>query len=139
MEINRFKLLILLIIIGPVAWIAWEQSLEFVNNFNYPQNKVKVVGAMNSASSFAGFFIVTSIMLLGLIPLVTGKKANWIPKIVFSFIGIVSIILFFSGWAMNISLKDKLIDSGYIECTSARKITLKYSSRTYVLPPATCD
>ncbi|MGY5538818.1 hypothetical protein [Vibrio brasiliensis] len=40
---------------------------------------------------------------------------------------------------MTTITKKELDEQGYIECTSEREFALKYSSKTYVLPPETCD
>jgi hypothetical protein len=122
-----------------MVWVSWEQSVKVISNFNHQSDLIKVSGAINDASSFAGFMISTIAFTFSTIPLITGRQAKWIPKIVFIILGLLTMFAFAIGWNMNTTLKKNLYEQGYIECTSEREFTLKYSSRTYVLPPETCD
>lgn len=139
MKISRVKAFLFILGLIPFVWICWEQSLNIINDFNNQSKLIKVSGAINDASSLAGFALFGGIFILFSIGFVTGRTLTWIPKIVFIAIGIITIISFFLGWGMNVALKEKLYEQGYIECTSEREFTLKYSSKTYVLPPETCD
>lgn len=106
---------------------------------NSTGNKVVVDGALNNAASLAGVSLLGGIFVLFLIGFVTGRTLAWVPKIVFIVIGVITVIAFFLGLGMNVTLKEKLYEQGYIECTSERELTLKYSSRTYALDPSLCD
>lgn len=139
MRVSRIKAFLFMLACFPMVWISWEQSVKVINNFNHQSDLIKVSGAINDASSFAGFMISTIAFSFSTIPLITGRQAKWIPKIVFIILGILTMFSFVIGWNMNITLKKNLYEQGYIECTSERELTLKYSSKTYVLPPVTCD
>lgn len=139
MKVNRLKMLVYILCLSPMVWLCLDQSLDLIENLNLTSNKIKVDGAINDAASFSGFFIFLSVVLLCFIPLVTGKSARWIPKIVFFFVGLIVFIAFLSGWFLNVGLKKSLIEHGYVECLSERQLTLKYSSRTYALSPDICS
>ncbi len=103
------------------------------------KNRIVISGAINDASTFAFFWSMFVVSILMMICFVTGKKLLWIPKLVLIILVAMTIIAFFFGWGMNVILKERLNEQGYIECQSERELTLKHSSRTYVLPPAKCD
>ncbi len=107
--------------------------------YTLPNNRIVISGSINDASTFAFSWSMFVMSILMMICFFTGKKLLWIPKIVLIFLGGITVLAFFLGWGMNVALKEKLHDQGYIECTSERELTLKYSSKTYVLPPETCD
>lgn len=139
MRVSRFKALLFMLACSPILWISWEQSLLIISKFQHPSELIKISGAANDASSFAGFMISASAFIFSTIPLITGRQAKWMPKIVFIMLGFLIILSFVIGWGMNVTLKKELDNKGYIECELDRELTLKHSSRTYVLPPAKCD
>ncbi|MFA0113233.1 hypothetical protein AB4407_05995 [Vibrio sp. 10N.261.46.E11] len=138
MKVSRFKAFLFMLACSPMIWISWEQSIKIIHNFNHLSNTIKVSGAVNDASSFAGFMISVIAFIFSTIPFITGKQAKWMPKIVFIILGFITILSFITGWGMNVALKKEIASRGYIECTSERELTLKFSSRTYVLDPSLC-
>lgn len=139
MRVNRFKMLFLLLCLVPVIWLCWQQSFTLIDIFDLQYERIKVNGTINDAASFSGLVIVSGVVVLGIISLITGKPARWVPKIVFVIFGCMVLVAFIAGWSMNITLKQKLNDKGFVECASERELALKYSSRTYVLDPSLCD
>ncbi|MCG7489006.1 hypothetical protein MHN79_05860 [Vibrio sp. Of14-4] len=139
MKVSRFKALLFMLACSPMVWISWEQSIEIIHNFNHLSDTIKVSGALNDASSFAGLMSSVIAFVFSTIPLITGKQAKWIPKIVFIILGFITILSFITGWGMNVALKKEIASRGYIECTSKRELALKFSSRTYALDPKLCD
>ncbi|GLT20214.1 hypothetical protein GCM10007938_39970 [Vibrio zhanjiangensis] len=139
MKVSRFKALLFMLACSPMIWISWEQSTRIINNVNHLSDVIKVSGAVNDASSFAGLMISVIAFTFSTIPLITGKQAKWVPKIVFIILGLLTMLSFITGWGMNVALKKEIASRGYIECTSKRELALKFSSRTYALDPKLCD
>lgn len=139
MKISRVKAFLFILGFMPFVWMSWDQSLNIINDFKHQSELIKVSGAINDASTLAFAWSMFVVSILMIICFITGKKLLWIPKIVFIVLGGITVLAFFLGWGMNVTLKEKLYEQGYIECTSERELTLKYSSRTYVLDPSLCD
>ncbi|EKO3607008.1 hypothetical protein M6C35_001916 [Vibrio metschnikovii] len=139
MKINRFKAIPFLATVAFLLSLALQSTSKTMGLINSTGNKVVVDGALNNAASLAGVSLLGGIFVLFLIGFVTGRTLAWVPKIVFIVIGVITVIAFFLGLGMNVTLKEKLYEQGYIECTSERELTLKYSSRTYALDPSLCD
>ncbi|TCT66763.1 hypothetical protein [Vibrio crassostreae] len=139
MKINRFKAIPFLIAVALMLLLALQATLKTIDLINSTENKIVIDGALNNAASLAGVPLFGGIFVLFLIGLMSGRTLAWVPRIVFIVIGIMTIIAFFLGFGVDTALKSELINNGYIECVSERELTLKYSSKTYVLPPETCD
>ena len=102
-------------------------------------DRVVVSGAINEASTFAFSWAMLVMSVFMILCLITGKNLLWIPKIFIIILGGISVLAFLSGWKTNEVLKAKLNEKGYVECASERELTLKSSSRTYVLDPSMCQ
>lgn len=139
MKTSRVKAFLFILGFIPLIWVSWKQSLNVINRFNHYSELIKVSGAINDASSFAFAWLMFVVSILMILCFITGKKLLWIPKIVLMVLGGITVFAFFLGWGMNITLKEKLSEQGYVECKSKRELTLKYSSRTYALDPSLCE
>ncbi|GHY03235.1 putative uncharacterized membrane protein [Vibrio cholerae] len=139
MRINRFKAIPFLVPVALMFFLSLQETSRTIGIMNSTENKVVIDGALNNAASLAGVPFFGGIFALFLIGFISGRTLAWVPRIVFIVIGIMTIIASVIGLGMNTELKSKLKNNGYIECTSKRELTLKYSSRTYVLDPSLCD
>lgn len=139
MKINRFKAIPFLIAVALMLLLALQATLKIIDLINSTENKIVIDGALNNAASLAGVPLFGGIFVLFLIGFISGRTLAWVPRIVFIVIGIMTIIAFFVGFGADTALKSELKNNGYIECQSKRELTLKYSSRTYVLPPEKCE
>ena len=102
-------------------------------------NVVQLYSALNDASLLAISYTLIVASLLALIVFVTGRCLRWMPKFISIILGGLFFVTFAYGWKINLSIENELNNKGYIECSSERELSLKYSSRTYVLPPETCN
>lgn len=128
-----------------MVWLTYNSIVDLIN-LNHLLGvipKVKISGFINNISAFIGFLIFgfasivpiamlhSSIELLLKVPFST-KMGRYM---------IVFIILAFTAYGLWLDhhIRHNLIKYNYIECKSERELTLKYSSRTYVLDPSLCD
>ncbi|MEF1254666.1 hypothetical protein [Vibrio sp. M260112] len=139
MKVSRSKAFVFLLIFASIFFLSINDVMGIFDVYTLPNNRIVISGAINDASTFAFSWSMFVVSILMFICFITGKKLLWIPKIVLIVLGGITVLAFFLGWRMNVTLKEKLYEQDYIECTSERELTLKYSSRTYVLPPETCD
>lgn len=140
MKINRFKVFLYLgLFLAPCLSIFGYFSLQVINILTAYESIVTIYSALNNASLFALFSITLIVTTFTIVVLLTGKSLRWMPKIILFILSGMVLISFIAGWTMTTITKKELDEQGYIECTSEREFALKYSSRTYVLPPETCD
>lgn len=140
MKINRFKVFLYLVLfLVPFLSIFGYFSLQVINTLTAYESIVTIYSALNNASLFALFSITLIVTTFTIVVLLTGKSLRWMPKIILIILSLMVLISFITGWTMTTSTKKELDEKGYIECTSEREFALKYSSKTYVLPPETCD
>ncbi|WP_331428643.1 hypothetical protein [Vibrio sp. M250220] len=139
MKISRFKVFLYLTFFSLFLAVFSYFLLKVINNLTAYENIVTIYSALNNASLFASFSSTLILTTFTIIALITGKSLRWMPKIIIIILSIMVVISFIVGWVMTTVTKKELDEQGYIECTSEREFTLKYSSRTYVLPPETCD
>lgn len=139
MKVSRLHSGIYLIVFSLLSLLTGKYSFQLFYDLTSYESVVKIDSAINNASLFTLFTTLIIVSLLSLLMFLTGKSLNWIPKLILIFFSILVCIAFVYGWNLTTSAKNNLHEKGYIECTSKRKIALKYSSQTYVLPPATCD
>lgn len=111
---------------------------SFYNSKSLP-SVVKLYSPLNDASLLALSYVMITASLLSLIVFITGRCLRWLPKIMVIILSNFFVISFIYGWYANISTKKDLYEKGYVECISERELTLKYSSKTYVLLPEMCD
>ncbi|EGR1571288.1 TPA: hypothetical protein ACPJ0L_003242 [Vibrio alginolyticus] len=97
---------------------------------------IRVSGYLNNTSSFVlfGFFLPS--IPMGLLNIANGIQ---LPKLTLRLMLFGALIFALIGHYFDTSLRKGIETSNYIECTSKRELTLKHSSRIYVLPPAKCD
>ena len=139
MKINRFRSgLFLMSCIASSLLIVPYSTSNLYNAKSFP-NVVKVYSPLNDASLLALSYAMVTASLLSLIIFITGRCLRWLPKAVVIVLSGLFLVSFAYGWYANISVKKEISEKGYIECISERELALKYSSRTYVLPPETCD
>lgn len=131
------KLTFLLFFIGFSAWcgVGIYDLIHSVKGVGI-EPVIKVSGYLNNTSSFVlfGFFLPS--IPMALLNVVTGIQ---LPRLTLRLMLFGALIGALIGHYVDTSLRDKVKISNYIECTSEREFTLKYSSKTYVLPPETCD
>ena len=140
MKINRFKVFLYLVLfLAPFLSIFGYFSLQVINTLTAYESIVTIYSALNNASLFALFSITLIVTTFTIVVLLTGKSLRWMPKIILIILSVMVLISFITGWRMTTITKKELDEKGYIECTSEREFALKYSSKTYVLPPETCD
>ncbi|HHF2962034.1 TPA: hypothetical protein ACPJ0O_002406 [Vibrio alginolyticus] len=139
MKISRLKVFVCFLIFASLSVLSINDVMATLDAYRTPGDKVVMSGAINDASSFAFAWSVFVVSVFMVICLITGKKLLWIPKIVLVLLGLMAVVAFLLGWRINTGLIKELHQKKYIECTSERKLTLKYSSRTYVLLPEMCD
>lgn len=139
MNVNRLKAFVFLLIFASLFFLSINDVMGTFDVHELNKNRIVVSGAINDASTFAFSWSMFVVSILMMICFVTGKKLLWIPKLVLIILVAMTIIAFFFGWGMNVVLEERLNEQGYIECHSERELTLKYSSRTYVLDPSLCD
>ena len=139
MKINRSKIFIYFVFLSPFLAVFSYFSLQVINTLTSYESIVTVYSALNNASLFASLSITLIIIIFIIVALITGKSLKWLPKIVLIILSVMVLVSFIVGWTMTTATKKKLDERGYIECQSERELTLKYSSRTYVLPPQKCD
>lgn len=123
--------------IGVVSWCGWgaydlSHTVEIVGI----KPVIKVSGYLNNTSSFVlfGFFLPS--IPMAFLNIFTGIQ---LPRLTLRLMLFGALIGALIGHYLDASLRDKILESNYIECTSERELTLKYSSQTYVLPPTKCD
>ncbi|CAM3692010.1 TrbC/VIRB2 family protein [Vibrio aquimaris] len=139
MKINRLRSGLFLascVVLSVLVFLLAPQNLFVPKEL---PNVVKVYSALNDASLLAISYTLIVASLLALIVFVTGRCLRWMPKFVIIILGGLFFVTFAYGWQINLSIEDELNKQGYIECSSERELSLKYSSRTYVLPPETCN
>lgn len=139
MKISRSKIFLYFVFLAPFLAVFSYFSLQVINTLTSYESIVTVYSPLNNASLFASFSISLIITIFIIVALITGKSLKWLPKIVLIILSVMVLISFIAGWTMTTTTKKKLDERGYIECTSERELTLKYSSRTYVLDPSLCD
>jgi uncharacterized membrane protein len=139
MKISRLKAFVFLLIFSSLSFLSINDVMGIFDVYQLNKNRIVISGAINDASTFAFSWSMFGVSILMMICFVTGKKLLWIPKIVLIILVAMTVVAFFFGWGVNAELKERLNEQGYIECQSERELTLKHSSRSYVLPPATCD
>lgn len=139
MKISRCKSGFFLVVLAPLALFLGLFSLNIFNNLIGYADVVKVYSAVNYASMLALFVAVLITLLLMLLVFFSGNSLRWLPKIVIVLLGGLVFFAFGFGWYIQYSVKNELGERGYIECTSERELSLKYSSRTYVLEPEKCS
>lgn len=139
MKINRSKIFIYFVFLSPFLAVFSYFSLQVINTLTSYESIVTVYSELNNASLFASLSITLIIIIFIIVALITGKSLKWLPKIVLIILSVMVLVSFIVGWTMTTATKKKLDERGYIECQSERELTLKYSSRTYVLPPQKCD
>ncbi|WP_217521902.1 hypothetical protein [Vibrio metschnikovii] len=139
MKVSRSKVFVFLLIFASIFFLSINDVMGIFDVYTLSNDRIVISGAINDASTFAFSWSMFVMTILMSICFFTGKKLLWIPKIVLIFLGGIAVLAFFLGWGMNVTLKEKLYDQGYIECTSERELTLKYSNRTYALDPSLCD
>lgn len=139
MKINRFRSgLFLVSCIASSLLIVPFSTSSFYGSESLP-SVVKIYSPLNDASLLALSYAMIMASLFSLIVFVTGRCLRWLPKVVVIVLSCLFLVSFAYGWHINVSTKKELNEKGYIECISEQEFTLKYSSRTYVLPPETCD
>ncbi|MDG3396841.1 hypothetical protein P5E67_13740 [Vibrio parahaemolyticus] len=139
MKINRLNAFAFCLIFSSLFLLSAHDVMEVFDAHKLLHDRIVVSGAINDASTFAFSWAMFVVSVFMVICLITGKKLLWIPKIFIIILGGVSVLAFLTGWKVNGALKEKLHEKSYIECTSKRELTLKSSSRTYVLDPSVCD
>ncbi len=139
MKISRFKVFLYLVFFSLFLAVFGYFSLQVINSLTAYENIVTIYSALNNASLFASFSCILILTTLTIMAFVTGKSLRWMPKIILIILSVMVLISFIAGWTMTTITKKELDEKGYIECTSEREFALKYSSKTYVLPPETCD
>ncbi|WP_306331162.1 hypothetical protein [Vibrio injensis] len=139
MKVSRSKAFIFLLIFASIFFLSINDVMGIFDVYRLSNNRIVISGAINDASTFAFSWSMFVVSIFMMICFFTGKKLLWIPKIVLIVLGGITVLAFFLGWGMNVTLKEKLYEQGYIECASERELTLKYSSRTYALDPSLCD
>lgn len=139
MKISRSKIFLYFVFFAPFLAVFSYFSLQVINTLTSYESIVTVYSPLNNASLFASLSITLIITIFIIVALITGKSLKWLPKIVLIILSAMVLVSFIAGWTMTTATKKKLDERGYIECTSKRELTLKYSSRTYVLDPSLCD
>ena len=128
-----------------MVWLSYDSITELtnLNDSLGGIQKVKLSGVVNNVSAFVGFLIFGFISVLPLAML--HPSIEWLLKAPFSTkVGqytVAAFVLACAGYGiwLDSHIREKLRQYNYVECHSERELTLKYSSRSYVLPPATCD
>lgn len=138
MKIKRLHAFFFLLIFASLLFISINDVVGILESYTLSKNKIVISGEINDASTFAFSWSMFVMSILMSICFFTGKKLLWLPKLVLILLGVITVLAFFFGWGINMTLKEKLYEEGYIECQSERELTLKYSSRTYVIDPKLC-
>ncbi|WP_408900973.1 hypothetical protein [Photobacterium piscicola] len=139
MKISRLKAFFFFLIFSSLFFLSIHDVMGVFDVYKLLNDRVIVSGPINDASTFAFAWSMFVASVFMIICLITGKKLLWIPKIFLIILGLITVLAFLFGWRINTALKIKLHEKNYIECISKRELALKYSSRTYVLPPKRCD
>lgn len=135
----RVKVLAIMFVFVLLTLFIFGDILDLVNEFSLQNEEIKVSGFMNDGSTFAMFAITTIIVIASLIGFIVGMPFNWITKNIGTFLVGLTMVAFFIGVFVNVSLKQKLENNGYVECVSERELSSKYSSRTYVKSIDACQ
>lgn len=128
-----------------MVWLSYSSINELVgiNNLIGTVPKVRIAGLLNNIASFVGFLIFGFVTIIPLAML--HPSTELLLKIPFSTkaglytVAIVVMSSVVSAIWLDNSIRKKIDQYNYIECTSQRELTLKSSSRTYVLDPSLCD
>ncbi|MCG6330622.1 hypothetical protein K6U36_02010 [Vibrio alginolyticus] len=128
-----------------MVWLSYSSINELIsiNNSISIIPKVKLAGLVNNVASFVGLLIFGFIAIIPIAML--HRSTELLLKVPFSTkTGLYSVaIIVLSSIASAIWLdnntREKIKQYDYIECTSEQELTLKSSSRTYVLDPSSCD
>ncbi|MCG7488051.1 hypothetical protein MHN79_00985 [Vibrio sp. Of14-4] len=143
---NRWlKVMISWPVIVFMAWLSYSSINELVviNDSIGIIPKAKIAGLMNNIASFVGVIIFGFIAVIPLAML--HPSTELLLKIPFSTkaglyaVAIIVLSCIASAIWLDNSTRDKIEQYDYIECTSEREVTLKSSSRTYVLDPSLCE
>lgn len=128
-----------------MCWLSYEQINEILTLTHLLGSlpKIKVDGMMNNIAPFLGFLIFGFAVILPIFlvhpfseALIKGCFSTPLGRLITGiiFFGTLSYAFWLDG-----TIKSGIIEHGYIECFSEKQLTLKYSSRTYVLDPSLCD
>ncbi|WP_341663368.1 hypothetical protein [Vibrio sp.] len=128
-----------------MVWLSYSSINELVviNDSIGIIPKAKIAGLMNNIASFVGVIIFGFIAIIPLAML--HPSTELLLKIPFStktglyVVAIIVLSCIASAIWLDNNTRDKIKQYDYIECTSEREVTLKSSSRTYVLDPSLCE
>ncbi|NVD06793.1 hypothetical protein FCU94_07695 [Vibrio sp. JPW-9-11-11] len=128
-----------------MVWLSYSSINELfsINSLIGTIPKVRIAGLLNNVASFVGFIIFGFITIVPLVMLHPSMelllKAPFSTKTGLYTVAIVVISSVVSAVWLDNNIRKKIDQYSYIECTSQRELTLKYSSRTYVLDHSLCD
>lgn len=128
-----------------MVWLSYSSINELVsiNNSIGIIPKVKIAGLVNNVASFVGLLIFGFIAIIPIAML--HSSTEMLLKVPFSTktglytVAIIVLSCIVSAIWLDKNTREKIKQYDYIECTSEREFSLKYSSKTYVLPPEACD
>ncbi|WGW00122.1 hypothetical protein QF117_19905 [Vibrio sp. YMD68] len=128
-----------------MAWLSYDSITELtsLNDSLGIIQKVKLSGVANNVSPFIAVLIFGFVSILPVAMLHPAIellfKAPFATKLGRYIVGtLVLTYAAYGAWLDN-NTRENLIKYNYIECTSERELTLKYSSRTYALEPSLCE
>lgn len=131
------KLIFLMFFIGFTSWCGLgiydlSHTVESIGI----EPTIKISGYLNNTSSFVlfGFFLPS--IPMALINIITNIQ---LPRLTLRLMLFGALIFALIGHYYDTLLREGIETSNYIECQSERELTLKHSSRTYVLPPDKCE
>ncbi len=130
-----------IVFVAAIAWFGWYFHGEFLLEFEALQQseKVNIHGMLNMASIYAIIAISTPFIPLLFVVVVTGRQANYLPKIFWKFYCMVVACGFLYGIYEHFNLEYQVGHKGYIECKDERVLSSKYSKRVYAPTLEECD
>ncbi|MYM59050.1 hypothetical protein GTG28_07425 [Vibrio sp. OCN044] len=143
---NRWlKVMISWPLMALMVWLSYSSINELVsiNNSLGIIPKAKIAGLVNNVASFVGLIIFGFIAIIPLAML--HPSTELLLKLPFSTkkgiytVAIIVLSCIASAIWLDNNTRDKIKQYDYIECSSEREVTLKSSSRTYVLDPSLCE
>ncbi|UUM33026.1 hypothetical protein [Vibrio japonicus] len=128
-----------------MVWLSYSSINELVsiNNSIGTIPKAKIASLVNNVASFVGLLIFGFIAIIPIAMLHPSTepllKVPFLTKTGLYTVAIIVLSCIASAIWLDNDTREKIKQYNYIECASERELTLKSSSRTYVLDPSLCD
>ncbi|WP_081249892.1 hypothetical protein, partial [Aliivibrio fischeri] len=116
-----------------MTWLGLDGHQDYLLDLEaLRQNeKISIDGMLNMASVYAWIAIFAPFIPLLFVVVITGRQANYLPKIFWKFYGVIVVCSFVYGIYVHFNLEYQVGHKGYVECKDERVLKSKYSKRVY--------